>query len=200
MLSAACDAGKHTLFACLWILSKQCSSFTQAQTAAPPAAALQPEPQSASPSAPASAGHTDCEQNILQQLGWQQYYNSSGYSINAHLPSNCSTRIWQSLGCLQSLTNLTLQGSLPHLPEFWSFSASFSSLQNLNLSIANLTGPLPISWCNPGAFPNLQLLNLTGTQLSGSLPAEWGQANAFPKMSKLYLAAVNLTGVCRHMT
>lgn len=106
-------------------------------------------PQPANPSA-------TCELEVLNQLGWRPVYNPNGYSINASLPSNCSVYIWQSLGCLTSLTNLTLTGSLPGLPDSWASNNSFSSLQALDLSMAQLNGTLPASWGSPSFFPMLR--------------------------------------------
>ena len=99
---------------------------------------------------------TECELQVLNQLGWQQAYKPDGYSINASLPINCSLYIWESLGCLTSLTNLTLIGSLPNLPESWGTQNSFSSLRALDLSMAQLSGTLPTSWGSPSAFPMLR--------------------------------------------
>ena len=96
------------------------------------------------------------ELEVLNQLGWQQMYNPSGYCINASLPSNCSSYIWQSLGCLTSLTNLTLIGTLPSLPDSWGTNNSFSSLRALDLSLAQLNGTLPASWGSPSSFPRLR--------------------------------------------
>ena len=124
---------------CMWfclywhIVAFQLASAASASqpAATPPEAApvsdLQPD---------ASAG--DCELATLQMLGWQQAYNPSGYSINTKLPSNCSLDTWQSLGCLQSLTNLTLTGSLPGLPDSWAHDGSFSTLQTMNFSLSGL--------------------------------------------------------------
>ena len=97
-----------------------------------------------------------CELEVLTQLGWQQVYNPNGYSIKASLPINCSTYIWESLGCLTSLTNLTLTGILPSLSDSWGTNNSFSSLQALDLSMAQLNGTLPASWGSPSSFPMLR--------------------------------------------
>lgn len=103
----------------------------------------------------AKAGAT-CELEVLNQLGWRPAWNPNGYCINASLPSTCSLYIWQSLGCLTSLTNLTLTGSLPGLPDSWASNSSFSSLQALDLSLAQLNGTLPASWASPSSFPMLR--------------------------------------------
>ena len=140
----------------------------------------------------ASAG--DCELSTLQKLGWQQAYNPSGYSIDTKLPSNCSLDTWQSLGCLQSLTNLTLTGSLPGLPNSWAENGSFSALQILNFSLSGLTGSLPDSWAQSSAFPALQTMNFSVTSLTGTLPTSWAENSAFPNLTALYLQQTNITG------
>ena len=61
-------------------------------------------------------------------LGRQTSYNSAGYTLlllwepeyNAH---------WDSLGCLQSLTNLALHGALPNLRVAWAQNGSFPRLE-----------------------------------------------------------------------
>ena len=144
-----------------------------------------------SPSAPVP----DCEHKVLQLLGWQQAYNSTGYSINAQLPSNCSLQTWQSLGCLKSLRNLTLTGSLFNLPDAWATNGSFSTLQAVNFSTAQLRGPLPDAWAQAAAFSQLRLLNLSQTELSGTLPAAWAQTGAFSQLEELQLDATNILGI-----
>lgn len=140
----------------------------------------------------ASAG--DCELSTLQTLGWRQVYNPSGYSIDTKLPANCSLDTWQSLGCLQSLTNLTLTGSLPGLPDAWAHDGSFPALQILNFSLSGLTGSLPDSWAQASAFPALQTMNFSVTSLTGTLPTSWAESSAFPNLTALYLQQTNITG------
>lgn len=135
-----------------------------------------------------------CELRLLDVLGWQQAYNPSGYSISTKLPSNLSAESWQSLGCLQALTNLTLTGSMPNLPDAWGNSSSFPRLQSMTLATSSLAGSLPVSWDQPSAFPNLKTLNLSFTQLSGTLPASWAQPNAFPALLELDISATALNG------
>ena len=140
------------------------------------------------------ASPRDCELSTLQTLGWQQAYKPSGYSIDTKLPSNCSLDTWQSLGCLQSLTNLTLTGSLPGLPDSWADNGSFSALQTMNFSLSGLTGSLPDSWAQPSAFPALQTMNFSVTCLTGTLPTIWAGSSAFPNLTALYLQQTNVTG------
>ena len=142
-----------------------------------------------------SASLPDCEHKVLQLLGWQQAYNPNGYSINAELPPNCSLQTWQSLGCLKSLTNLTLTGSLFNLPDAWATNGSFLTLQAVNLSTAQLGGPLPDTWGQGAAFPQLRLLKLSTTELSGTLPAAWAQTGAFSQLVELHLDATNISGI-----
>ena len=137
---------------------------------------------------------SECELRLLNQLGWQQAYQASGYSIAAQLPPNCSTDTWQSLGCLHSLTNLTLSGSLPNLPGAWAANGSFPALEMLTFSGAELGGPLPDNWMQAGSFPQLMTLDLSSTQVSGTLPAGWGQGGAFSRLSALNLTNVSLSG------
>jgi len=94
----------------------------------------------------------DCELEVLSLLGWQQAYDPKGYTISANWPSNCSLNTWQSLGCLKLLTNLTLTGSLPNLPDSWAANGAFVALRALNLSSTTLTGSLPSSWAHPRHF------------------------------------------------
>ena len=114
---------------------------------------------------------SDCEHNTLGLLGWQQAYTPHGYTINTQLPSNSSIVTWQALGCLKTLTNLTLTGSLPDLPDAGGANDSFPALQAMNFSSANLAGTLPGSWGLDTAFPQLQTLDFSMTQLSGQLPS-----------------------------
>lgn len=156
-------------------------------------AAMPPEAAQVSDLQPdASAG--DCELSTLQMLGWQQAYNPSGYSIDTKLPSNCSLDTWQSLGCLHSLTNLTLTGSLPSLPDSWADDGSFFALQTMNFSLSGLTGSLPDSWAQPSAFPALQTMNFSVTSVTGTLPTSWAGSSAFPSLTALYLQQTNITG------
>ena len=143
---------------------------------------------------PVAATHS-CELRLLDVLGWQSAYNPAGYSISTQVPANLSAQSWESLGCLQSLTNLTLTGSMPHLPHAWGDSTSFPSLQSLTLAASGLAGSLPVSWHQPAAFPNLKTLNLSFTQLTGTLPASWAQPNAFPALLELDLSATALNGI-----
>lgn len=140
------------------------------------------------------AADVSCELRLLDVLGWQQAYNPTGYSISTQLPANLTADSWRSLGCLQSLTNLTLTGSTPNLPDAWGDNSSFPRLQSLTLATSGLAGSLPISWHQPAAFPNLKALNLSFTQLSGTLPASWAQPNAFPALLELDLSATAIHG------
>ena len=137
--------------------------------------------------APSPGSSNTCELEVLKQLGWQQAYHPDGYSINAQLPASWSSVTWQSLGCLTTLNNLTLTGSLPSLPDSWASNGTFSSLTALDLSHAQLNGTLPTSWGSPHSFPQLRTLNLTDTQLSGTLPACWGYEGAFEALQVLHL-------------
>ena len=141
--------------------------------------------------APASS---HCELDVLKALGWQAAYDLTGYSINTTLPYNCSSQTWQSLGCLHSLTNLTLKGSLPALPGSWGANGSFPALQAMTFASSSLTGALPSSWSGTKAFPELRTLSLNMTQLSGSLPDAWGQPGAFAQLVELYLDQTEITG------
>ena len=150
--------------------------------------------------APAAAPSTSspvqtCELEVLTLLGWQYAYNPAGYSIEAMLPTNCSSQAWQSLGCLEHLTNLTLTGSLPDLPGSWAANGSFPALQAMNFSNTDLVGTLPEVWAQSTAFPQLQLLNFSATGLSGTLPAAWGQAGAFAHLLELHVADTNTSGI-----
>ena len=71
------------------------------------------------------------EQEVLQRLGWQHFYNPAGYSVITVLPTNCTSDTWQSLGSLAALTNLTLTERLPDLPASWAAKGRFPSLQRL---------------------------------------------------------------------
>lgn len=166
------------------------SNVTSAQNISPSDIASMiapaPSPGSALPS---------CEIGVLTNLGWQQAFNQAGYAINAELPSNCSLSTWQSLSCLQHLTNLTLIGSLPDLPDSWGANDSFPALQALNVSTASLAGPLPSSWAQGTAFAALLTMNLSMTQLSGTLPTTWSQSSAFPSLTEIYLHQTNIRGL-----
>ena len=117
------------------------------------------------------------ELQLLSQLGWQDVYDPSGYSIDGTLPSNCSLSTWGSLGGLHSLVNLTLTGNLPDLPDSWADDDAFPALQSIVFATANLTGNLPAIWGQGPAFTALKVLNLSATQLSGSPPADHCKAD-----------------------
>lgn len=185
----------HVSAYCIWfciywhmVAFQLASAATASQPAATPAEAVQ-----VSDIQP-NASVEDCELSTLQTLGWQQAYNPSGYSIDTNLPSNCSLDTWQSLGCLQSLTNLTLTGSLLSLPNSWARDGSFPALQTLNFSLSGLTGSLPDSWAQASAFPALQTMNFSVTSLTGTLPTSWAGSSAFPNLTALYLQQTNITG------
>jgi len=137
---------------------------------------------------------SDCEHNTLRLLGWQQAYSPHGYTIDTQLPSNCSLATWQALGCLKTLTNLSLTGSLPDLLDAWGANDSFPALQAMNFSSASLAGTLPSSWGLDMAFPQLQTMDFSMTQLSGPLPSTWGQRGAFKQLKVLHLSQVNIAG------
>ena len=101
---------------------------------------------------------------------------------------------WHSLGCLRSLTHLTLTGHLPDLPDAWAQLGSFPALLELSIISSNLGGSLPTSWSQSSAFPELVLLNITTSRLSGTLPASWGQDGSFRKLSAMSLTGNQLTG------
>ena len=163
---------------CIYVTSVVCPAAKAGPSEAP---ANSSQPNSSQPPTHTSAAAPSdvidvpqllsCEMRVLGALGWQLAYNSAGYSINAQLPTNCSTDTWQSLGCLQSLTNLTLIGNLSHLqlPDSWAFAGSFPALTSLNLSATALSGSLPSSWAGPHAFSQLTVLSLVSTQITGNL-------------------------------
>ena len=132
---------------------------------------------------------------MLQLLGWQHFYNPAGYTISTVLPANSTIETWHALGCLASLTNLTLTGSLPDLPNDWAVNGSFPALLLLNLSWAQLAGTLPELWSQSEAWPQLVNLDLSNTSVGGSLPVSWGQPGAFRKLSYLGLAHTEITGL-----
>ena len=179
--------------------------FTTVQTApehpAEPVPASSISNQSLPPSSlvpPPATASSSCELNVLTTLGWQQPFNPNGYSITAALPLNCSSITWQTLGCLNTLTSLTLTGSLPDLPDSWAANNSFAALQVINISSASLAGSLPNSWASPLAFPSLKVLNVSVTQLSGTLPPDWGQRGSFAELEELHLGMTDITGGQQH--
>ena len=196
---------QRVLIALLLQLLQSCSQNTSAQPASQPAkndsTRLVPQNASQVPAAapqlsaaaPSSSPHTELD--ILTQLGWKQAYNPQGYSINTSLLGNCSHDTWQSLSLLKSLTNLTLTGILPDLPDSWASNGSLPSLQALDLSHAQLNGSLPASWGSPDSFQKLRSLNLTNN-LSGTLPASWGNDGSFPALIELQLGATE-AGISR---
>ena len=209
-----CQATKQqALSAILFLLLYSCSQHVIAQPALSPTestssntlqdgnasqimtSALQPAaapgPALSGPG-PTLAADLNREQFILDQLGGQQAYSQQGYPLNTTWPHDSSLDTWQSLGCLTSVTNLTLRGSVPPLPASWANNGSFPFLQSLDLSQAQLQGTLPDGWGSPKAFPKLRTLNLTNTQLSGSLPATWGSSGAFPALVDLQLGATSI--------
>lgn len=136
----------------------------------------------------------DCELGILARLGQNQAYNTSGYTINTELPANFTLDAWRLLGCLSSLTSITLNGSLPDLPDSWVENGNFNMLQVMNFSSSGLAGTLPASWASPTAFPQLQIMNFSATSLSGTLPVAWGEAESWSNLIELHLAQINISG------
>lgn len=134
------------------------------------------------------------EHQLLTQLGWQDVYDPSGYSIDGTLPSSCSVSTWEALGGLHAVVNLTLTGNLPDLPNCWADDGAFPALQSIVFATANLTGTLPAIWGQSPAFTALKVLNLSATHLSGTLPAAWGDSGAFPALEQLLLWGTNLIG------
>lgn len=136
----------------VFLYSTACCAFPSTSNSTQRAAApMAVTPTLASVLSPASGLiASDCEHDTLNLLGWQQAYSPHGYTINSQLPSNCSTATWQALGCLKTLTNLTLTGSLPDLPDAWGANDSFPALQAMNFSSASLAGTLPSSWARHG--------------------------------------------------
>ena len=168
------------------------STSDSTQGAAAPSAVTPAQAPALPPASGPLASH--CEHNTLRLLGWQQAYSPHGYSINTQLPSNCSLATWQALGCLKTLTNLTLTGSLPDLPDAWGANDSFHAVQAMNFSSASLVGTLPSSWALDMAFPQLQTIDFSMTQLSGQLPSTWGKRGAFQQLQALHLSQVNIAG------
>ena len=155
---------------CTFLTSAACEALIAGPSEAP-AKSSQPSSR-ALPAAPSDVPQMlSCEMRVLSTLGRQQAYSSNGYSVDALLPANCTTDIWQSLGCLQSLTNLTLRGNLSHLqlPGSWAAAGGFPALVSLNLSATALAGSLPSSWAGPHAFSQLRVLSLVSTQVTGDL-------------------------------
>lgn len=155
---------------------------------------LQSSEQAALSTPSALSTMPDCELRVLTMLGWQTAYNAGGYSIMAELPTNCTSDVWQSLGCLKHVTNITLTGSLPDLPDSWAANESFPVLEVMNFSTSSLAGSLPPAWASTTAFPDLKVLDFSSTQLSGTLPVTWGQPAVFGALAELHLAQVSITG------
>ncbi len=61
-------------------------------------------------------------------LGKQDTYSSTGYSLNIVWQPDYAT-YWNSLGCLDSLVSLSINGTLPNLPAAWAENSSFPLLQ-----------------------------------------------------------------------
>ena len=101
---------------CIYVKSAACQAPTAGPSEAPATSSQSPSHALAAAAAPSDVTQMlNCEMRVLNALGWQQAYNSNSYSDKAQLPANCNVGIWQSLGCLQSLTNLTVEGTLSHL-------------------------------------------------------------------------------------
>ena len=153
-------------------------------------------PKTASPTLQSvpSAAESSCERHLLELLGWQYAYDPAGYSVSTDLPTNLTADSWKSLGCLKSLTHLTLRGSIPDLPDAWATNGSFPALQSLNFAGSDLAGTLPDSWSQPNAFQKLQAVNVSFSHLSGTLPATWAQPDAFPALAELDLSTTAIHG------
>ena len=153
--------------------------------------------------APAASMLTGCELTILSELGEVGSYKASGYPLYLHWTSSVSNSSWESLGCLQSLTELAINGIMPQLPDNWAANGSFPMLRVLSFSSnpnsagaprAEINGVLPSSWGQPFAFPSLRYLDLANSSLSGPLPPAWGSQGGFQNLTQLQLYETNISG------
>ena len=177
-----------------WIASSALQALAQGPALSQGNSSSTPQTVSPSSQPDPSAAEPSCEQHLLGLLGWQSAYDPAGYVISTDLPGNLTADSWSSLGCLRSLTHLTLTGSIPDLPDAWATNGSFPVLQSLNFAASNIAGSLPDSWGQLNAFQKLQALNLSFTHLSGTLPATWAQPEAFPALTELDLSATSING------
>ncbi|KAL0021573.1 hypothetical protein WJX77_010512 [Trebouxia sp. C0004] len=123
-----------------------------------------------------------------------------------------------ALGYLKTLTNLTLRGILPDLPDAWGVNDSFPALQAINAAVRpaatnlgpkgriqatpgtsrkqlqTLSGTVPSAWGEAGSFPALSSLQLGGPLLNGTLPAQWGSHGTLAGLIDLELANGNFSG------
>lgn len=61
-------------------------------------------------------------------LGKQEAYSSAGYSLSIVWQPDYNI-YWNSLGCLDSLVSLKINGTMPNLPAAWAENSSFPLLQ-----------------------------------------------------------------------
>ena len=151
--------------------------------------------QTAAP--PNAAPGSDCEMDTLIQLGCQEAFKPTGYSLNFMFSDsvtlNASISPWNSLGCLKGLVNLTLTLSAS-LPDAWAEQGAFPALERLVVGASQVSGTLPASWGKAGAFSSLQSLSITKLpNFKGTLPESWGDPGASPSLTQLDLQEVNLS-------
>jgi len=65
---------------------------------------------------------------LCSGLGRQEAYSSTGYSLSIVWQPDYDMQ-WNSLGCLDSLVSLKINGTLPDLPATWAENSSFPLLQ-----------------------------------------------------------------------
>ena len=119
---------------------------------------------------------------------WQEIHcsNQTGHVVQLHF-DGLGGMISPSLLELPYLTYLDLSGydfNHSHIPEF---IGSLSSLEHLDLSSANLSGPIPRQL---GNLSRLQYLDLSLSNLSGPIPHQLGNLS---RLQYLHLGWNNLT-------
>ncbi|KAG8369269.1 hypothetical protein BUALT_Bualt15G0133900 [Buddleja alternifolia] len=103
-------------------------------------------------------------------------------------PSNPTPCSWQGITCSpqQRVISLSIPNTFLNLSSIPSHISSLSSLQLLNLSTTNISGPIPPSF---GSLTQLRLLDLSSNSLSGPIPQELG------KLTSLQFLFLNTNGL-----
>ncbi|KAG5515160.1 hypothetical protein RHGRI_036262 [Rhododendron griersonianum] len=106
-------------------------------------------------------------------------------------PSNFTPCSWQGITCSPQnrVISLSIPNTFLNLSFLPSQLSSLSSLQLLNLSSTNISGPIPPSF---GSLSSLRLLDLSSNSLSGPIPPELGLLGV--SLQFLFLNSNRLSG------
>ncbi|KAL8030358.1 hypothetical protein ABFX02_14G282200 [Erythranthe guttata] len=118
------------------------------------------------------------------------YYKNSSAVLSSWDPSNETPCSWQGITCSpqERVISLSIPNTFLNLSSLPSQLSSLTSLQLLNLSSTNISGPISPSF---GSLTQLRLLDLSSNSLSGPIPLELGKLTL---LQFLFLNSNRLSG------